>query len=336
MIRQQKIQQKITQARTTFPITVVLALFLWLFSGGQQIPENFLLNYENCFWNSLLPQGVMTYLVNGLLCSGILYLLIELNNTYSITEHHRTTFHSSIFLLLWVSVPYLSHQIPVNVVTICLLLAIFQLFSCYQQVHAVTRVFWLFAFIGFASLLFPPILLYIPLFYFTLAFYKALTLRSFFAGFIGVIFFYWLLFGHAFWHDAMPMFYAPFKAFISFSPISYDHIPFYIWMTLGYTLFLSLVSSVYFFMNSYQNKLRTRYYLFFIVFFVLYSFVLFLLLPQHVVLFLSLMILGCSVLAGHLFLLSTTKVSNIFFASSIVVLLIITILNIWIPSYNFF
>lgn len=336
MIRQQKIQQKITQARATFPVTVVLALFLWLFNGEQQIPKNYLLNYDDCFWDTWPPEGTMSFIVNGLLCSAILYLLIELNNTFSIIGRHRTMFHSSIFLLLWVSVSYLSHQVSANLVTLCLLLAIFQLFSCYQQPYVVTKVFWLFVFIGFTSLFFPPIFLYVPLFYITLAFYKALTLRSFFAGLVGLILSYWLLFGHAFWHDVMPLFYAPFKSLVSFSPISYEHIPLHIWITLGYTLLLSLVSSVYFCMNSYQNKLRTRSYLFFIVFFVLYSFILLLLLPQHVVLFLSLMILGCSVLAGHLFLLSTTRICNIFFITSVVVLLIMTILNIWMPSYNFF
>ena len=84
-------------------------------------------------------------------------------------------------------------------------------------------------------------------------------------------------------------------------------------------------------MYSYLDKIRTRmiYEVFIVI--DLCCFCLIILQPQHFDRLLGLAILTTSPLIGHYLALSHTKISNICFYAIIVLALIITFYNLWMP-----
>lgn len=335
MIQQKRFQYIATRARITFPLAIIMALLLWIVSWNHMIYESADYCIGNSFFLDYLPTGWIAEGLNLLFCTAIVYILIELNNAFSIIAH-RTTFHTSVFVCLWASSSFLNNQLVVSIIVLCTMLALYYLFRSYQVYAPVGNTFHLFLFISLGSLLFPFMLFLIPLFYGTLFVFKALTVRSFFAGLVGCILPYWFLFAYAFYYDTMEVFYMPFRCLTTFSSVDYSIVSIEQWISLAYVLLIFVVSTVHFMLTSYQDKIRIRFYLYFLIILTISCLSFLLLQPQHFAILFALMLVGCCILSGHLFVLVNTKLSNIFFIVSIVLLLIITICNLWMPSYNFF
>ena len=141
---------------------------------------------------------------------------------------------------------------------------------------------------------------------------------------------YWFLLGHAFFHNEMALFYQPFVNLISFRPIDFGH-DFRLWevVTLGYLFILYVVSSVHCIVAGYEDKIRTRAYLHFLIFLNFCIFLFIVLQPTLSMNLLSLLLIGVSILVGHLFVLTNSRTSNLFFIGSMVALIALFCFNIW-------
>lgn len=312
----QRPQQRIIKSKITFPLTVILALLLW--TAGIEWPLTEEISLTGWWGTFNLPAWVVEG-GNLLLCSIATYLMAELNNSYSLVGH-RSQFHSSFFLLLWISLPLACHSLIDNLLAVSLLWAVSFLFRCHQAALP-SEVAHLFFFVGISCLIQSPIAVLIPLLYATLLVFKALSVRTFCASLIGFLLPYWILFVYAFCHEQTELFFAPWQAFRQLFVWDYNTISTSNWLTVGFTSLIFLYSGSYVLMNGHRYKIRTRLFLFFLFWWSLFALLLW-------VLNLSVWsapIIGVSILAGHAFAHSSTRISNILFLVALVLLISLSV-----------
>ena len=141
---------------------------------------------------------------------------------------------------------------------------------------------------------------------------------------------YWMLFGLAFFYEQIELFYHPFKELATFGDIFNLQIlqPWEL-ATLGYLFVLFIVSAAHCVVAGFEDKIRTRAYLQFLIDVTLLLFVLIVLQPSHCSNLLPLLMISNSILIGHLFVLTNNKTSNIFFIVATVCLILLFVFNVW-------
>ncbi|MBR5803389.1 MAG: hypothetical protein IKY31_03485 [Bacteroidaceae bacterium] len=322
----QYLQQRIIKAKTTFPLMMVFALLLWFM--GIEWPLNSMTTISGWWGNISCPTWI-TEGANLLLCLYILYQLAEVNNAYSLVKR-RTMLHGIIFMLLWVSAPFSCHSIEANLLLCSLLTSISFLFRSFQQRESSVEIFNLFLFLGLSSVIALPTLCLIPLFYMAMWFFQSLSIRSFFAGLIGILWPYWILFVYALSADKLPLFTDLFDSF-THAMGHYADIPLMAWVLYGVSLVLFICSFAYISYQYGRYKIRTRLLLSFLLWWTFFMMVMWILFPLSYALFFPILFMSVSILAGHLFSHTTTRLSSILFLVVSAILVSITIYsNLWI------
>lgn len=311
MMDYSKLQARVASGRFTFPVVALVCLLLWLFtSGGWQ-------------------EGV-----SMLACVLVAYLLTELNTTFTLIRT-RTTLHVSCYISLLTLCLFLHPLHTDTFVPLLFLLAIFQLFGGYEAPQAPVHAFHCFFFIGLGSFLFPQLVCFVPLFYIGMNTFRSLSFRSFFAGIIGLTTPYWFLFGYALYADRMETFCRPLQELIAFAPIRYGILDAEQLVFGGIIVLLSAVSSIHYLNTSYLDKVRTRLFLLFLVGVEVWNCLLGVLQPQHFNVLMQIQILICSILTAHLFALSRSRFTGIFFMVTFVILIVWSVYNVWMQLFNF-
>lgn len=99
---------------------------------------------------------------------------------------------------------------------------------------------------------------------------------------------------------------------MTFHPITLWNFPLWEIATLGYLFLLFIVSSVHCLVAGYEDKIRTRSYLHFLIFLTFCIFVYILLQPAQTFHLLPLLLIGVSILTGHFVVLTNSRASNVF------------------------
>lgn len=81
--------------------------------------------------------------------------------------------------------------------------------------------------------------------------------------------------------------------------------------------------------SGFEDKIRTRSYLHFLIFINFCIFLFIFLQPAHCMDLLSLLLIGVSILVGHLFVLTNSKAANLFFIGSMTGLILLFCFNVW-------
>ena len=92
---------------------------------------------------------------------------------------------------------------------------------------------------------------------------------------------------------------------------------------------LFIVSAAHCVVAGFEDKIRTRAYLQFLIDVTLFLFVLIVLQPSQCSNLLPLLMISNSILIGHLFVLTNNKTSNIFFIVATVCLILLFGFNVW-------
>lgn len=198
----------------------------------------------------------------------------------------------------------------------------------YQQSKPASYLFHAFVFIGMGSLLFPQLIFFVPVFWIGAYSFQSLHPKSFFASLIGWSVPYWFLLGYAYLSGHMDLFYQPFLELVNFRSILLGFRPWEL-ATIGYILLLYMVSSSHCLIAGYEDKIRTRSYLHFLIFLNFCIFVYIGLQPALYPHLFSLLLIGTSILIGHLFVLTNSRSSNLFFIIMLVGLFTLFGFNLW-------
>lgn len=336
MIRK-RFQNIITTGKLTFPVVIIISALLWgvIYFVKPEIQSS---EEEEYYFARLISNlqlnEFLGKIINFTLYGIILFILIGINNTYSLIRT-RTTFQACIYSLFIAVCPVLQPLQKEPFVVICVCLSLYFLFRTYQKNEPTGNIFHSYLFLGMGSLLFPQLLYLFPIWIIGGYKFQSLSPRTFFAGLVGISFPYWFLLGHAFFYNEMQLFYAPFKELVIFAPINLSTLPLWELATLGIIFLITLISIIHYLFNNYQDKIRTRSYLSFIVLLGGILLVSVLLQPQYTRALLPVLLICTSILMGHFFTLTSSKASNAFFIISLVLLIALLYCNLWMPYHNF-
>lgn len=335
MIRK-RFQNKITAGKFTFPVVITIFALLWglIYFVKPEIEPTKEGYYYTQLINNLSLNEFLERIINFILYGVIIYILIGINNTYSLIRT-RTTFQACIYSLFIAACPVLQPLQQGALVTIAVCISLYFLFRTYQKNEPTGNIFHSYLFLGLGSLLFPQLIYLFPVWIIGEYNLQSLTPRTFFAGLVGISFPYWFLLGHAFFYNEMELFYAPFKELISFNPVNFNTIPLWELVTVGVVFLITLISIIHYLFNNYQDKIRTRSYLNFLVLLGVILLASLLLQPQHTKTVLPLLLICTSILMGHFFALTSSKASNVIFIISIILLIALLYCNLWMPYHNF-
>lgn len=328
-MKSKRFQNRITAGRFTLPAAILISVACWILTAvllsGTEVRQS-----GNSLWETYCNLHIparANLLFSFLLYAAIGYFLILLNNTFAIIRM-RASVQTSIYFLLISACPGLHTLYAGNLAAAAFLVALFLLFRSYQQDRPESSLFHAFVFIGLGSLLFPRLMLFAPLFWIGAYNFQSLRIKSFFASLLGWSVPYWLLLGYAFYHGQMELFYRPFRELTAFAPIRFDCHPWEL-ATLGYLLVLFIVSSVHCLVTGYEDKIRTRSYLQFLILLSLCIFAYIGLQPASSVHLMPFLFTGVSILAGHLFVLTGNRSSNVFFICAFLGLFLLFGFNLW-------
>lgn len=333
-MRNKKLQNQVTAGRFTLPVVILICTLCWvstyfLFPDLMTAPTQ-----ENLssFWQSardfLLP-GWAERIVSFLVYAVIGYFLIELNNQFGIIRM-RASMQTAIYFLLVTACPEMHLLYAGDIAALAFLISIYFLFKSYQQSRAAGYLFYSFLFIGAGSILFPQLTVLSVLWLFEAYRFQALTPRSFCGALLGWMLPYWMLFGHAFFYNEMELFYCPFIELTTFGDVfNLQILQTWELAVLGYLLVLFIVSAVHCIAAGFEDKIRTRAYLQFLIDLTIFLFLLIAIQPNYCSDLLPLLMISCSILIGHFFVLTNSKSSNVFFIVSLVSLILLFAFNIW-------
>lgn len=333
-MRNKSLQSQVTAGRWTLPAVIFFCALCWVLtyflfpdsiaSTTSKDSSSFLQSTRD-----LLLPGWAERIISFLVCAIIGYFLIELNNQFSIIRM-RASMQTAIYFLLVTVCPGMHLLYIGDIVALGSLISIYFLFKSYQQAQAAGYLFYSFFFIGAGSILFPQLTILSVLWLLESYRFQSLTPRSFCGALLGWTLPYWMLFGHAFFYNEMELFYRPFNQLLAFGEVF--HLPIlqpWELAILGYLLVMFIVSAVHCIAAGFEDKIRTRAYLQFLIDLTLFLFLLIALQPIYCSALLPLLIISSSILIGHFFVLTNSKSSNVFFIISLVGLILLFAFNIW-------
>ena len=333
-MRNKSLQSQVTTGRLTLPVVILICALCWVLtyflfpdsiaSTTSKDSSSFLQSTRD-----LLLPGWAERIISFLVCAIIGYFLLELNNQFSIIRM-RASMQTAIYFLLVTVCPGMHLLYIGDIVALGSLISIYFLFKSYQQAQAAGYLFYSFFFIGAGSILFPQLTILSVLWLLESYRFQSLTPRSFCGALLGWMLPYWMLFGHAFFYNEMELFYRPFNQLLAFGEVF--HLPIlqpWELAILGYLLVMFIVSAVHCIAAGFEDKIRTRAYLQFLIDLTFFLFLLIALQPIYCSALLPLLIISSSILIGHFFVLTNSKSSNVFFIISLVGLILLFAFNIW-------
>ncbi len=333
-MRNKRLQNQVTAGRFTLPAVTLICTLCWvstsfLFPQLASIPTQ---GNQPFFWQSIqsfLLPGWAEQIVSFLIYAIIGYFLIELNNQFGIIRM-RASMQTAIYFLFVTVCPEMHLLYAGDIAALASLISIYFLFRSYQQSHAAGYLFYSFLFIGMGSIIFPQLTVFSVLWILEAYRFQSLTLRSFCGALLGWMLPYWFLFGHAFFYNEMDLFYRPFIELSTFGEAFHlQTLQSWELAILGYLLVLFSVSAVHCIAAGFEDKIRTRAYLQFLIDLTIFLFLLIAIQPNYCNDLLPLLMISNSILIGHFFVLTNSKSSNVFFIISLVSLTLLFAFNIW-------
>lgn len=282
-------------------------------------------------WNTIcriLPGKVVTYLIGLLLLCGGAFLIHRAN--YALMLIREKTLMPLLLYVLFISTnpdffPFKSTSFAV----FCLILAMYQLFVSYHDTGATDKVFNAALILGAGSLLWIHILWFVPLFWLGMYNFRALSPKTFMASLLGVSVVYWFVLGWCVWQKDFTPFTIPFAALFKWRVFAVGDGRFLNWIGFGYVALLTSIASLNIITHEYEDNLRTRQFLFFLIEMAVWSFGLFFLYEQSSEEFLEMACVPAALLIAHFFTVIRHK--YVFWTFHLTVFLLVTlfIIRIW-------
>ena len=261
------------------------------------------------------------------------YLVVLLNNMNSLIRVYSRLI-SAFFLALGCCDCHLFPSISESVSVLLFVLFYLILFMSYQDKTSSGLALYAFMAIGIASMFNVHMLYLIPLFWLFMKYnLLALSWRTWMASVLGVLTPYWFAECWYFYRGE------PWALFEHFQPLAtFGSIADYSVVTPGQTTFyfllvgLGIIGTIHFIHKSYLDSIRVRLLYSIFIWTDLLVAVFLALQPQHYDLLIRLMIVNTSSLVAHFFALTSTKVTNVVFYTTLIAIMTLTAYNLWTIS----
>lgn len=309
-MRKDRFHNKVATSYLTLPVAALLSTILW--------------------WS----QGIFTkdQMFGWIVCGLMTYLWVETNNTYSLLRV-RSQMTPALFALLTSAMFFLHPLQDGSFVACCMLASYYLLFGAYQQSLAITPLFHAFLFIGIGSLFFPQMLYFVPFYlWYSSLHLRALTWRTFWAAMTGILLPYWFMAGYYLYLGDFAPFLSHIRELSTFQPL--DHTNKSCWNLLrissvSYVVFFSLIGILHYVRTSFNDKIRTRMYLYILMSQEILITVLLLLQPVHFNILAGLLVMNSVPFISHYFALTHSRFSYILFILLILGFIALAAINLW-------
>lgn len=282
-------------------------------------------------WNAIcqmLPGKAFTYAIGMLLTLGGAFLLHRAN--YILVLIREKTLLPFLFYVLFISTnPDFLPLKSTSVGVFCLILAIYQLFSSYHDPTAKDKSYNAALLIGIGSLLWIHIVWFLPLFWLGMYNFRSLSLRTFLASLLGVGTVYWFLLSWCIWFGDFTPFAVPFGTLFRFNLLMPDGIGLFAWLWIIVLAGLTTASAVNIVTHEYEDVLRTRQFLSFLIIMAVYTFALYFLYEQVSEEFLETACIPAAILIAHFFTVMRKRMMLWTFYSAIVIFVALLFLRLW-------
>jgi len=261
--------------------------------------------------------------------------MMELNNINVLIRIYSRMVSCS-FLLLTAMAAMTFCDMQGSIVQLCMISFYMAIFQAYQDKEAPGWVFYAFFCLGLASLTFIQIVFFVPFLWIMQGRYlMAMSWRNFWAGIVGLITPYWFIGAYYVISNQTESLVKHFLAIADFQPLFVYQKDEHLMVTLGFVVILGIIGSIHFLRNSFFDKIRTRmiYYMLMSMLFLAVVFIV--LQPQHARVLLRIITISSSILIAHYIALTKTRLTNISFILIVILTLILTVYNLWIPSLLF-
>lgn len=309
-----RLQNVIAESKALLPFSLLLAGYAWVKAG---------------------------YAVSGMWIQAAcllltVYLAEMLNYSHGLLreESHMT---GSLILLLNCMAVSIIPDMRVGILQLCMVGMFLTLFYSYEQRQSSGWVYYAFLCIGLASMVFAPILYFVPLLWIILFLnLRSLTFKTFLASLLGVVTPYWFALGWYIYQDELELLAEHFQALAAVSPPSgYLELGEHTLLTVGWSYLLALISMVHYMRQGYHDNIRTRMFYNAVITIDLGILLFMVLQPQHCLELFSLHMVCLSILLAHFLTLTHTWLTNISFFVIILITLAISAYHLWMPSSNF-
>ncbi|MGM9758762.1 MAG: hypothetical protein ACI30I_01435 [Parabacteroides sp.] len=283
-------------------------------------------------WNDIcrvLPGKFYTYLLGILLMSGGAFLLHRANYTLMLIRE-KTFLPFLLYILFISSNPDFMPLKSTSVGVFCLVLSIYQLFLSYHDDEAVDHIYNASLILGVGSLLWTPLLLFVPLYWWGMYNFRSMSPRTFMASLLGAGTVYWFLIGWCIWKGDFSAFLAPFSSLVKIHMLSNnDSDPM---QNIGaiYLFVITLMAAANIMRHEYEDNLRTRQFLYFLILLTIWTFALYGF--YHDPFSEELLELACmpvSILLSHFFTVCKGKAILYLFHFTILFYLLLSFVRLW-------
>lgn len=314
MLNAKRIQKKVTTSSFLLPVAAACCTLLWALAH---------------------PFQDLSHWIGLAFCIGCTVLMAELNNTH-VMIRIRTRMVSTSFMVLWTCCGFLHPFQYAHLGVLGLLICYHAMMNVYQQKQSAGITFFIYLCLGCISLIIQPICILGVVFFFFLGYFRALTFKSFLAGILGFLLPSWLGFSMCFLTDRTDLALNHATDFNAWIPLQYHTLNSHHLLSFILLLILVLPSIFHFLHNNYQDKIKVRMFFYVALWMELFLTLCIFIFPHLFQEFFLLLLMNSSPLIAHFFTLSSNRFSGWFFLAALVLVLLVTIMNLWMPSYNFF
>ena len=309
-MKRNRFQNKVATSGYTLPVAAIFATLLWCAEGIYTL---------DMLWGWLL-------------CGLTTYLWLETNNANALIRI-RSLLTPAVYVAI-MGAAFSLHSLQSAGIIACTMLASYNLlFRSYQRTDAVSPLFNSFLCIGIGSLFSPQLLYFVPFYlWYSVIFFRSLHWRTFCGAILGLILPYWFMAGYDIYTGNFSHFTAHFAALVQFQPLrpdNYQHFDYLQVSFIAWVVILSLIASAHCIRTSFNDKIRTRMLLYFIMIQELLIVVFMVLQPIHFLMLSGLLFMNSAPLIAHYFALTKGRFSNSLFILSIFILSVLALSNLW-------
>ena len=321
-MRNNRFQNHVSKSTLTLPLCMVTGALAWFWNGSTHE-----FTISNSALASLLLAAISTYIV---IETANLFALLRIRSNMVATVwvvfiSMLSSLHS--FSAGWVAVPALAASYYV-------------MFLAYQQHEPVLHVFHSFLLLGIASLAIPHLSVFVPLYYwYLLVFLRCLTWRGFWAGTVGLVLPVCFVLGWCILSRDFTFILSRLELLQATRLCPADG---YAWLmsysepqalNFAFATLLSVIGIVHYLRSYYNDKIRTRMYLYIYVMQTVASWLLMMFIPDLYHLVYPVFLLAASTMIAHFFALTGTIVSNLLFCLCLVLIIALFTLNMGLWTF---
>ena len=303
-------QNRVAESSLSLPVSAIISILIWFAAGLV----------SRKLWIPLLLTGFSTYLIAEM-------------NTRNTLLRIRSRMMSCVFLWLATMQATIAVRWQTTVIQTLTGLCIYLLLFCYKDKKEVPSIFCIALIISIGSIIWTPFLYFLPIVIFLLCVpLYAISFKAVSAIIMGIILPYWALIPYFVYkenidwiknhiaplHDASVLF--------DYSSVKVGHLVCY-----AILIILMLIGWIHFVRTAYKDKIKTRNLYDVIITLSIFFALIIPIAPAYADYTLTMLAVVVSPLAAHYFSLTNTKLTNIVFIITLIIIAMVSIMAIYTP-----